>query len=398
MEVNIDLNQNKWVTSIPKNNVTNVINKYLRLGYIVSTLSHQTINPMNSIFDPIINKMNTTNKNNDTLLKTIEGRIGENIGSLRNTIDNLIYQSANSSIKGKIAEQQISNIIVDNFPDDTVDITAQKDYESDIQLKTSDGITLYIEVKMYKAPVTTSQIDKFKRDIIRSGIKVGILISTTSGITGKKRLEFDLIDNDKYIIYVPNTGFEVIPIIWSVLFAKQLHKMSNKKKEIDVGILMDCYRQFESLYTSFSNMKYNLIKVRKNIITQLDELHIDVLKIDNMIEKIMQECNLQINRVLDYKKEILFSDKEIIEFLTDIEVNKDKRQKQYKLLYEYCKKNKYTIYNNEDSYKWIVKKENQKIFETKYTKTKVDIIIPDKGITIQITNKIEEILDSILLV
>ena len=174
--------------------------------------------------------------------------------------------------------------------------------------------------------------------------------------------------------------------------------MSNKKKEIDIGILMDCYRQFESLYTNFSNMKYNLIKVRKNIITQLDELHIDVLKIDNMIEKIMQECNLQINRVLDYKKEILFSDKEVIEFLTDIEVNKDKRQKQYKLLYEYCKKNKYTIYNNEDSYKWIVKKENQKIFETKYTKTKVDIIIPDKCITIQITNKIEEILDSILLV
>ena len=188
MEVNIDLNQNKWVTSIPKNDVNNVINKYLRLGYIVSTLSHQTINPMNSIFDPIINKMNTTNHDNDALLKTIEGRIGENIISLRNTIDNLIYQSANSSIKGKIAEKQISNIIIDNFPDDTVDITAQKDYESDIQLKTNDGITLYIEVKMYKAPVTTSQIDKFKRDIIRSGIKVGILISTTSGITGKKRL------------------------------------------------------------------------------------------------------------------------------------------------------------------------------------------------------------------
>ena len=398
MEVNIDLNQNKWVTSIPKNDVNNVINKYLRLGYIVSTLSHQTINPMNSIFDPIINKMNTTNHDNDALLKTIEGRIGENIISLRNTIDNLIYQSANSSIKGKIAEKQISNIIIDNFPDDTVDITAQKDYESDIQLKTNDGITLYIEVKMYKAPVTTSQIDKFKRDIIRSGIKVGILISTTSGITGKKRLEFDLIDDDKYIIYVPNTGFDVIPIIWSVLFAKQLHKISNKKKEIDDGILMDCYRQFESLYTNFSNMKYNLIKVRKNIITQLDELHIDVLKIDNMIEKIMHECNLQINKVIDYKKEILFSEKEIIEFLSDIEVNKDKRQKQYKLLYEYCKKNKYTIYNNEDSYKWIIKKDNQKFFETKYTKTKVDIIIPDKGITIQITNKIGEILDSILLI
>ena len=55
MEVNIDLNQNKWVTSIPKNNLDNVINKYLRLGYIVSTLSQQTINPMNGIFDPIIN-------------------------------------------------------------------------------------------------------------------------------------------------------------------------------------------------------------------------------------------------------------------------------------------------------------------------------------------------------
>ena len=90
-----------------------------------------------------------------------------------------------------------------DFPDDVIEVTTQKDYESDLQLTTAEGIKIYIEVKMYKAVISTAQIEKFKRDLKRSGVKVGIITSLTSGITGKKRLAYEQIDDEQYIIYIP---------------------------------------------------------------------------------------------------------------------------------------------------------------------------------------------------
>jgi hypothetical protein len=396
MLVNIDLEKNAWVSKIPEDYRESVINKYLNMGYIMSTLCQQTVNPMNTLFDPIINKVKDASNHNEITLRSIEGNISENMGSLRGTIDNFIYQSANSALKGKIGEQQVSQILHDHFPDDVIEVTAQKEYESDIQLTTAEGMQLYIEVKMYKTTVSTAQIDKFKRDIQRNGIKVGIMISTTSGIIGKKRLDYEQIDDDQYIIYLPNSGFEHTPIIWSVLFAKKLVMITSKKKTIDMDILLNCYRNFESVHKNFSMMKHNIIKIRKNIITNLDDLHIESLKIDHMIHNILKECNSYLYNILHESKEVEFTNDSILDFIKELEDRNDKRTMSYRILHEYCKNRKFQIYNNGDSLQWVIKKNNIPLAETKYTKTKVELNILDKGIHMQISCNMNEVLDIIL--
>ena len=331
------IDKNSWIEKIPEDYRVQVINKYLNLGYVMSTLCQQTVNPMSTLFEPIMNKVSESSNQSELTLNAINSSIRENIGSLRGTIDNFIYQSANSSLKGKIGENQINDILSDHFPDDVIELTAQKDFESDIQLITPEGIKIYIEVKTYKSLVTTSQIDKFKRDILRSGIKVGIMISTTSGITGKKRMEYEQLDEEQYIIYIPNSGFEHIPVIWAVLFAKKLVTMTNKKKEIDMGILLDCYRKFESIYKNFSTMKHNLIKTRKTIIGGLDELHIESLRIEQMIQNVLHECNTYLYNILDEKEEVHLEDKDILEFLKELDEANDKRHQSYSILYYYFK-------------------------------------------------------------
>jgi len=396
MLIEINTTENKWIEKIPKEDQETIINKYLKLGYITAHLSQQTINPMNTLFDPIMNKVEQSTTKNELTLKSIDKSITENISSLRGTVNNFIYQSANSALKGKIGEHQIGNILTDHFPDDTINITTQEDYESDIQIITPEGINIYVEVKTYKIPVTTSQIEKFKRDIRRSGVRVGIMISATSGITGKKRIDYEQIDKDQYIIYLPNTGFNPSPIIWAVLFAKKLISISTKKKEIDLDVLLNCYRQFESLYKNFSAMKHNLIKARKTIITSLDELHLESLKINNMIENILSECNEYLYNVLDEKEECLCNSTKISEFIKELEETKDKRCNSYKILYEYCCSNKYDIYNKNDIYNWIIKNDIVILAETKYTKTKVELVIKDKGITLQLNSGCSDILNILL--
>ena len=397
MLIEIDIDKNSWIEKIPEDYREQVINKYLNLGYVMSTLCQQTVNPMSTLFEPIMNKVSESSNQSELTLNAINSSIRENIGSLRGTIDNFIYQSANSSLKGKIGENQINDILSDHFPDDVIELTAQKDFESDIQLITPEGIKIYIEVKTYKSLVTTSQIDKFKRDILRSGIKVGIMISTTSGITGKKRMEYEQLDEEQYIIYIPNSGFEHIPVIWAVLFAKKLVTMTNKKKEIDMGILLDCYRKFESIYKNFSTMKHNLIKTRKTIIVGLDELHIESLRIEQMIQNVLHECNTYLYNILDEKEEVHLEDKDILEFLKELDEAKDKRHQSYSILYDYCKSKKFNIFYKSNKLNWNIKDCNneKEIGETKYTKTKMELCVPEKGITIQLNSSSSFILDTI---
>ena len=397
MLIDIDITKNSWIEKIPNEYRAQTVNKYLHLGYIMSTLCQQTVNPMSSLFEPIINKVNESNTQSELTLNAINSSIRENIGSLRGSIDNFIYQTGNSSLKGKIGEHQINDILNDHFPDDVIELTAQKDFESDIQLISPEGIKIYIEVKTYKSLVTTSQIDKFKRDILRSGIKVGIMISTTSGITGKKRLEYEQLDEEQYIIYIPNSGFEHIPVIWAVLFAKKLVTMTNKKKEIDMGVLLDCYRKFESIYKNFSTMKHNLIKTRKTIIGSLDDLHIESLRIEQMIQNVLHECNTYLYNILDKKEEVLLDDKNIIEFLKELDETNDKRHLPYSILYEYCKSKQFNIYYTSNKLNWNIKDSDNlnEIAETKYTKTKMELFVPSKGMTLQLNSSSPKILDII---
>ena len=58
----------------------------------------------------------------------------------------MIYQSANSSLKGKIGETSLWNITY--FPDDIIEVTTQKIILKDTS--TAEGIKIYIEVKMYR--------------------------------------------------------------------------------------------------------------------------------------------------------------------------------------------------------------------------------------------------------
>ena len=163
-----------------------------------------------------------------------------------------------------------------------------------------------------------------------------------------------------------------------------------------MDILLNCYRNFESVHKNFSMMKHNIIKIRKNIITNLDDLHIESLKIDHMIHNILKECNSYLYNILHESKEVEFTNDSILDFIKELEDRNDKRTMSYRILHEYCKNRKFQIYNNGDSLQWVIKKNNIPLAETKYTKTKVELNILDKGIHMQISCNMNEVLDIIL--
>ena len=62
----------------------------------------------------------------------------------------------------------------------------------------------FLEVKNYKSPIPRKEIDKFKRDMSKTGNKLGIFISLYSNIVGKKRFHIENFNDKQKIIYIPS--------------------------------------------------------------------------------------------------------------------------------------------------------------------------------------------------
>jgi len=281
MNVNIDIIKNSWLNEIPTKNRESIINDYLKLGYIVSTLTKTSIDIENTIFDPIITTLDNINSNNVTKLQYVEENINNNMLSLRGSIDQIIKNTSNSALKGKIGENLVEDIININFPDDTIEYKGNQSYEGDYHMHLKNIGTILIEVKTYSQNVPTSELTKFKRDMVRSGLKAGIFISTTSGIIGKKRYEIEKLNTEQIIIYIPNSGLEGSSIIWGILFTKNLLELDIKNiSKIDEEEILKCYKDFEEIYSNICKFKNFVLNIKNTIIKNIEDVYNQSLELE----------------------------------------------------------------------------------------------------------------------
>lgn len=388
----IDLEKNNWINDIPIVQRQEIINNYLKLGYIVSTLTNTSINMKNTLFNPIINTLESINKNNETKLKYVEDNLNNNMLSLRSSIDKIIKNTSTSSLKGQIGENIIEDIIKTNFPDDTLEYKGNEDFESDFHLHFKNIGKILIEVKTYNNTVGSAELNKFKRDIIRSGLKAGIFISTTSGIVGKKRYEIEKINSGQIIIYIPNSGLNGSSIIWGILFTKKILELDiNRIHNIDEEEILKCYKDFEDIYSNICKFKDFILNIKNNIIQNMEDIYIKSLELEMKVKININNCEERISKELvKYKDNIQqYNDNNEIEnILLLMFENKDKRYKSYKIINEFCKINKYNInIVNSDNLKWMIYNKIGKIGEVKYTKSKVNIILNNYPINIEIIDE-----------
>lgn len=387
MNVTINTDYNKWLNDIPKKDIETTVNKFLKLGYITSTLCQTTINPLNTIFRPIQNTLEKNisqlNNNNIQTMKVIETKIDENLSHVKKSIDSFRDINSKSIIKGKVGELLIENIIKNNFPDDCLKDTSNISHSADYQLYTSDNKVIFIEVKTYSTVVNNGEINKFIKDLKRSGGKMGIFISATSGIIGKKRLEVETLDDIK-IIYIPNSGFEEIPIIWAILLAKELLKVNVKNSGINENSLLDLYNNFEKIYRQFCQVKYEIKSSKEGIEKILDNLYHKSLELDVNIYKALTDAQNMIKDEL-HDINITLNDAEsddINNFLDKLLKTNDSRFESYKQLYDICKERKYTIRYPDDKYQWYIFNNDDFVCELKVKKKKIELLLNNRTVNI----------------
>jgi hypothetical protein len=344
----------------------------------------------------------------------------ENLERVKNSIEKFTEFSNKSSFKGAMGENIVESIIQNYFPDDSITNTSKKTAESDYHLQCHNGMMILIESKFYSSVLNKNEVDKFKRDLIKTGFPIGIFISISSGIVGKKRFDIEKINNNQWILFLPNAGLDGASIIWSILFAKEFYKtnqmiMTEKELEYNWNEWEEMYDAFQQIYHSFSTIKLNISETRNIINKQMDDLVHKSYDIHFQIQNLTNQMKRKIENQLQKKERLKLIEEQLnsnTQSLQEYDLNKiveksfnkmlDNNDQEnlelYTILLEFCKsKNYHIVIGKTDDYEWFIYFGTQEIMRIKSLTKKKEIMLIKQKITLLLSFENIELLDKILV-
>ena len=289
-----------------------VLNTALTIG-LKSIQMSQTNMTGNSYIEPLRQIIEENNIEN-----------GENIKKIDNMLCDLLNIKNNSSRKGKLGESLAMNSLKKKYPDWTIENTTGTAHESDIFAYSENYGKILYEIKTYSSNVPTKEIQKFKDDMVTTNSKYGIFVSQTSGIVGKKLIDYEVVDNS-ILVYISCAGLNGHGIeigtefLLSLIDSGYLDKRHLLKNDNVRDVL---YKINESMFVlnecinNFSRIKMQITEHRNMMNRSIDTMHRNIIEYDtkaniiykNLIETIkmykpvnvsLLEQNIDISELID---------------------------------------------------------------------------------------------------
>ena len=264
----------------------------------------------NSYFDPLKNIIEDSNLENKNELLEIS-----------NMLKDLMNIKNNSSRKGKLGESLAMNSLVKKYPSWRIDDTTGTSHEADLFAYSDDYGKILYEIKTYSTNVGKKEIEKFKNDVMTTNSNYGIFISQTSGIVGKKMMDYEIY-NGKILIYVACAGLNghgiefgtefLISLIASGCLEKKTI-IKNKEVEDVLKIINDNMLELDECINNFSRTKSQLHDMRTIINGQIDLLHKHLIEYEIQGKNIYMKILDVIKNNYDYDDIILCREEEKIQ-------------------------------------------------------------------------------------
>jgi hypothetical protein len=268
------------INTIKDNNVNNVLSKIIdennkNNNQQITLLKNELINIITNndriLLTDIEYKMNKMSENKNDIILLLKDIIND-MNNLKNEIieqENKIVN--NSSIKGKIGEDKLQNILNYMYNDIQIENTTIGGC-CDYHMYFDFGLVL-VETKDYKNNIPSQEIEKFIDDISRYNSH-GLFLSQNSGICGKKNFQID-VHNDNILVYIHNVQYNQDIIRIGIDIIQHFNRIV---KNVDTNIIIDkC--TLELIHNEY-------IKFCNNIEEYKDELkhrcNQDIKRFDNM--------------------------------------------------------------------------------------------------------------------
>jgi hypothetical protein len=246
----------EFIRGLPKDKFDQVIQTALTIGFKSIQMSEVNMD-CHSYIDPL-----------KAMIETSTEEHTEKINGIDDKLDALLHIRTNSSRKGRLSEDLCIRRLTQQYPDWEFSDVTHVGHEGDCRAISPIGEILY-EFKSYDTNVNKEQLNKFYKDLETTGIKLGIFVSNTSGIVGKKDLEWEII-NGSLVIYISNIGFNghgcimatelLLALMKSNILDTENHWLLYQNYETD-----EIYRNMVDTLDDYRKDNELIYKLQKNI-------------------------------------------------------------------------------------------------------------------------------------
>jgi hypothetical protein len=310
----------EYIRNLSKEKFDKVIQTALTIGLKSIQMSEVNMD-CHSYFDPLKRIIDESGEQNKDKILEIDDKL-----------DALLHIRTNSSRKGRLSEDLCIQRLIQQYPTWDISDVTYVGHEGDCRAKTPVGEILY-EFKSYDTNVNREQINKFYKDLEMTGIKLGIFVSNTSGIVGKKDLEWEIINGSTLIIYISNTGFNgqgcimatelLLALVDNNILDHENHWLLHQNYESDsiYQNLVDSLDEYRSNNEMIYKLRKHIKEFRSKNNSMIDGLESEIFHIslntENTFSKILGlvesiKSKKQINKSFDLDEFILnnnYSDK-----------------------------------------------------------------------------------------
>ena len=387
MNLNFTINNEEdiqYLEKIEQNKLEDLLKTCISIGLKSIQMSEVNMD-CHSYLDPIKDIVEGSTEFHKEKLFTIEDKLND-----------ILHIKNNSSRKGQLSEDLCRSLLTRQYPQWSFIDVSQEGYNADCRaFETPVGQILY-EFKSYDHNVNRDQISKFVRDLEHTNIKYGIFVSNTSGIVGKKNIEWQIINN-KLIIFVSNMGLSGYGCILGTELLLSLLDINILEK--DRNWLL--YQNYE-VEDLIKNISESIDSLRNNIESYtkhrelINEQRIKINQSIDILDKSSFNCLLNLNHTYE----------NIVKTISDIRCHKDCiteefikedfltkiKNEKYKELFKKLLKlsHNHKVMNKENELLFI--NENKEIIcFSKTLKSRLELIFPIKGDLISFNPNYEKI-------
>jgi hypothetical protein len=153
------------------------------------------------------------------------------VEQLTSTMQSLHGKMQTSVKRGNLGEGLVAENVMQTFPLAEIIDTSHLKHKGDFHVIFNDLevniLDIFIEVKFHQVTLDNATVQKFKNEVIQhETCHAGILVSTSSSIAFKHHFQYELTQENKLIVYLPQAGTNGgISLIWAIYFIRAFIKM-----------------------------------------------------------------------------------------------------------------------------------------------------------------------------
>tara|TARA_B110001450_G_scaffold58099_1_gene54790 strand:- start:9681 stop:10856 length:1176 start_codon:yes stop_codon:yes gene_type:complete len=214
-------------------------------------------------------------------MQELRNTYDKKIDKLQESIMSIQKNKDNSSIKGKVGEDKMKQILTMLFPKNEIEDTHSSPGRGDFIITCKNDKKILIDNKDYSSNVPKKEIDKFEKDIRENAdVFGGLLISNSSGVSKKDDFQIDII-NSKPVMYLHNTNNNnnkikcAIDLIESILCANHIDFQDKEICDKLSKISSEIKRKINKIKRDMDKHAKNIIETVLNIETLVKDVFLN---------------------------------------------------------------------------------------------------------------------------